>query len=214
MAIIPAGSKVMTVASTVDTNERKSTQANSPTQYYSIEDITETATVYDNGTSGLTATTMQDAIDEVSANVDALPAAPTTTTVNISSAQILAMGSTPIELLPAAGVGKYYDDVKVILEYTHGTTNYSLGGDLINVRSEDNYKYIALTNIGALQNENRATTLILRGSDVDGVNGFVQGGWRAMNKAIVLDTYNNTNPTLGDGTLRAIITYTTRTFGA
>jgi hypothetical protein len=33
----------------------------------------------------------------------------TETIVNISSAQILAMGTTPIELLPAPGVGKYYE---------------------------------------------------------------------------------------------------------
>jgi hypothetical protein len=42
MATIPSGSKIMTVASTVNTRERKSTQANSPTEYYTIEDVKET----------------------------------------------------------------------------------------------------------------------------------------------------------------------------
>jgi hypothetical protein len=38
--------------------------------------------------------------------------------VYISSAQILKMGSNPIELLPAPGVDKYYDFDCIILEYT------------------------------------------------------------------------------------------------
>jgi len=136
-----------------------------------------------------------------------------TTIVNVSSTQILAMGTTPIELLPAPGVGKYYDNVKVILEYTHGTANYNLSSDLINVRSEENYKYIALCGIDSLQTVNKVTDLILGGSDIDSGLGFVFGGTRVPNNRIVLDTYNNTNPTDGDGTLRAIITYTIRTFG-
>lgn len=139
----------------------------------------------------------------------------TTATVNITATQILAMGTTPIELLPAPGVGMYYDIEKVVLEYTHLTTSYDLeAGNLINVRSSDNWKYIGLTKIGALQTQNRVTTLILTGAEIDNTNNFVQGGWRNLNTSIILDTYYGTNPTLGNGTLRVKIYYKTITFGA
>lgn len=53
------------------------------------------------------------------------PAFYTETIVNISSAQILNMGSSPIELLPQPGANKYYDIEKIIFEFTQGTDTYS-----------------------------------------------------------------------------------------
>lgn len=53
-----------------------------------------------------------------------------TQVVNISSAQILTLGSSPVTLLTAPGANKYYDVKKVIVEYTYGTVEYALNTQL------------------------------------------------------------------------------------
>lgn len=134
--------------------------------------------------------------------------------VNISSAQILAMGTTPIELLPAPGANSYYEYHGVI-EYTGGATAYAdLGTDHFVLGDSDTYSgdYIAKNLI------NNTIDLVM------GFNSFPKGqeagsagsdvGYPVkLNKALVFFTYNNTDPTLGDGTMKAKIWYTVRTFG-
>jgi hypothetical protein len=46
-------------------------------------------------------------------------------TVNLTSAQLLALSTTPILLVPAPGAGKYIFALDYILEYTYGGTAYS-----------------------------------------------------------------------------------------
>lgn len=134
----------------------------------------------------------------------------TTTTVDITSAQILAMGSTPIELLPAAGAGKYYDVEKIILEYTHSTTAYSLVDDFLRVTystlgySIDKQVITAGLDVICIAD---STYSISVGNQL-----FSQA--LLPNASVDLTTDNGGNPTLGDGTIRAIVTYTLRTFGA
>lgn len=136
---------------------------------------------------------------------------PKTTIVNISSAQILAMGTTPIELLPAAGANKYYDVEKIILEYNAGTA-YDFSTD---------FPYISMGNIQKKINPllffdvldyvgivNALDTAVDVSNEVDIMGVMI------LNENLKITTWNGTDPTLGDGTLRAIITYTTRTFGA
>ena len=136
----------------------------------------------------------------------------TETIVNISSAQILAMGTTPIELLPAAGVGKYYDIDKIIFEvdgntidYTYSTlTSIALRGALIGEifpasileRSFSNV-FIQLSN-NALYNS--------------GVYNYTED--RELNLALTLTTDDSENPILGNGILRIKIYHKTIIFGA
>jgi len=180
MTAIPSGTKFLGIAASVDTTEKRSKLNNSYQEYY----------------------TMQDIIDQVPA--------PTTTKVNISSAQILAMGSTPIELLPAPGVGMYYDIEKVILEYTYGTIAYTID-------TVDNpaiyFDGTSLTNIpiSILTNSINVAFVCENSSVVLSNNVPVA---RSVSGSVAISTWNDDNPTLGDGTLRAIITYTVRTFGA
>ena len=135
---------------------------------------------------------------------------PKTTIVNISSAQILAMGTTPIELLPAAGAYKYYDVEKIILEYTNNTTAYSLVDDFLRV---------TYSTLGYSIDKQVITAGVDALCIADSTYGISVGNQlfsQALlpNASIELTTDNSANPTLGDGTLRVIITYTTRTFGA
>lgn len=133
---------------------------------------------------------------------------------NIDSGSILNMGSTPIELLPAPGANKYYDIEKVILEYTHVSTAYTLVGD---------YHYLeGLTGAAKAVHTPIITGAVNSFIKLDLVDSdtFVDGGvYRyqmagQINAGIFLSSWNNIDPTDGDGTLRAIITYTTRTFGS
>jgi hypothetical protein len=140
--------------------------------------------------------------------------APTTTTVNISSAQILAMGTTPIVLLSAPGANMYYD-WSVRLEHNHVTTGYTLTGDTFVCGGGTSYYGCYFYNF-ALGGYDEAIMMnpapdFLR--TVSAVNYPTFSGQK-MNDALVLTTLNGTNPTLGNGTWRAIITYTVRTFGA
>lgn len=137
----------------------------------------------------------------------------TTTTINISSAQILAMGTTPIELLPAPGANKYYDVEKVILEYTEGDTTYNLNGiDYLKINDSSNYGAIPI--VAGMLNEGSSSYSILSGRNFLGQIDPEQAAYILVNSNVQITTTNGNNPTLGDGTLRAIITYTVRTFGA
>lgn len=146
--------------------------------------------------------------------------APSTITVNITptltsysdgraavASGILAMGSTPIELLPAPGVGLYYDIEKIVLEYAHVSTAYT---------SANNFKVISSVNFWDLgylikdvitNADNNIGFVDL--NDYNNTMGIVN-----LNEGVKITFQGATNPTLGDGTLRAIITYTVRTFGA
>lgn len=145
----------------------------------------------------------------------------TETIVNISSAQILAMGTTPIELLPAAGVGMYYDIDKIVLEYTN-VSAYTLANPITIYQS--NGKYIADISSGLITglgypsfNNNRSVCVINTSAnyltDSDAGKSLLFD-LDSLNDSIVLTTRSSTNPTLGNGTLRVKIYHKTITFGA
>ena len=136
-----------------------------------------------------------------------------TTVVNISSAQILNSQATPIDLLPVPGAGKYYDIERIILEYTHGTTGYTLSGGFL-IKDDGGYFNKELYNFTG---EGANTVVLLTNWQDAWATGASatawQYGYQLLNSGYQFTTTGGT-PTLGDGTLRVIITYTTRTFGA
>lgn len=134
----------------------------------------------------------------------------TSTTVNITSADILNMDTTPITLLPTPGANKYYDIDKIILEYTYGTQPFISGGD-----------FIFIQNLGAV---NINTSFLVGTSNYvyiikwatyfdifDG--GFAVSPPVGINTALTMNSLNSISGT-GDGTIRAIISYKVRTFGS
>ena len=92
---------------------------------------TQTATTqaktsfYDNATSGLVATNVQDAIDEVASTPLTL-----STTTTISPTQIRNLHTTPITIVPAPGVGRVLVPLSFVLFLDFGTTAHVDGGDL------------------------------------------------------------------------------------
>ena len=135
------------------------------------------------------------------------------TIVNISSAQILAMGSTPIELLPAAGVGKYYDINKMLFEFTYGNTVYAIDG------VDPEYIIFPGAASGAVANISPDVIispnnyyLIINNTFLDS-NLQLQGNY-ALDQPLTMTTGNGQNFINGDGTLRIKIYHKTITFGA
>lgn len=136
--------------------------------------------------------------------------APTVATVDITSAQILAMGTTPIELLPAPGAGMYYDVEKVVLEYT-ASTQYTTTS-----RIAFDGALTAFVNTPLSSATNRIVNVST--NSVEKFTVYGEDMWSfynlPINRELALRAIGGVNPTGGDGTLRAIITYTVRTFGA
>ncbi len=194
MTAIPTGTKFVGIGASVPTPENKSSQNNAFQEVYTIDDIVAEAQ-------------------------DGMQVSPTTTIVNITSAQILAMGNTPIELLPAAGANMYYDIEKVILEFAVGSTAFDNLG-LISLFYSSTGANVFSTEadnlIGDLDDLIIKTTA--SGSYVKGAGEqvFVPSFRKNDSLLLIATDASGTplDPTLGDGTLRAIITYTVRTFGA
>ena len=141
----------------------------------------------------------------------------TETIIDISSAEILTMGTNPVVLLPAPGVGKYYEVRNVHIEFTAGLSNYTLGGGTIP------YIFISLNAVANMFLQKAFITT--SGNKMFNFNHFEGGldtlnvlnyqyNGTAENKAVEFKTWSNINPANGDGTLRVKIYHKTITFGA
>jgi len=136
------------------------------------------------------------------------------TEVTASSAEILAMGSSGIELLAAPGANKYYDIPKIHLEYTHNTTAYTLADPVL-------YFYGAF--MGNIDKEILTTAsskvILLDGNSSVKINAVEDIPYHivpdngGINQPVQIYTWAGTNPTLGDGTILAKIWYKVKTFG-
>lgn len=221
MTKIPAGTKFVGIGANVPTPENKSSQNNAFQEVYTIDDVLS----YNNATSGLTADNYQDAIDKLVANPYT---GYTETIVNIPSSAsgtitysdgrpnatggILGMGATPITLLAAPEVGQYYEIEKIILEYTYGTATYT--PELIYIANQNEYYLIDSNLISSVANAWTKSIGIYKViNDGFGDNVAVAKG-SSLSGSLSIGTWSGTNPTDGNGTLRAIIIYRVRKFGA
>lgn len=226
MPQIPSGTKFIGIGASVPTPENKSSQNNGFQEVYTLEDLQENVldltTPPDEGdvltyTSGAPAWVPAAGGSDYTETIVSIPSA-ANGAVTYSDGRpnatggILGIGTSPIELLPAPGSGKYYDIDKIVLEYTKGTTPYS--------QLTPNILWIDpfFTGIDNLLN-NIATflTLIFRPGasyTLPTTSDVVVNEYLPINKAINLSTWSSADPTLGDGTLRVKIYHKTITFGA
>jgi hypothetical protein len=198
--MIENGTKFLGVDASVPTPEVRSSQVNAASSMVTIEEIAEKVGNINNS-------------------------AYTETIVDISSAQILAIGTTPIALLPAPGVGKYYDIENVTFEYSVGATPYSITSQSVIVSAYASSSInIASISQSILGSQNQVGFGAIN-PNVDVVNigagEFItipKGTVIALNSAVELKGLTNlgvaNSPTLGDGTLRVKIYHNTITFGA
>jgi hypothetical protein len=146
------------------------------------------------------------------------------TIVNISSAQILNMGTTPVELLPAPGVDKYYDVEKIIIENIFNLVAYSTRV----LKISDEAGIVAYLELS--EHQGNLVTVVNPFTPPNPIPFYVDdgdGGTATANVNFIknFDTDRRIiitalgfdleplDPTDGDGALRAIIKYKVRTFG-
>jgi hypothetical protein len=131
------------------------------------------------------------------------------TEINISSTQILNMGTNPIELLPAPGAGKYYI-YEITIEKYSGVTG-GLGVDFYFLGTGN---YIgSLFDTLTLQTNNQG--IIFSSSQTsemsNGARVYTTLG--SINETLIFTTYNGVNPTPSSTTAKAKIKYKIETFG-
>lgn len=121
----------------------------------------------------------------------------TTVKVSLTSAQILALGNTPIVLVAAPGTGKVIKPLSVLYKYNYGTATYLTNTTLLGSYSGVSGNVIS-TNSIINQTQNSFSASVPQANtplDAD-----------VSNLALVIST--SSNPTAGDGTLDIYITYT------
>jgi hypothetical protein len=183
--MIEDGTKFLGVDSSVPTPENRSSQANGLSSMVTIEQIAEKVEAINGGSSGYTETI-----------------------VDVPSEQILAMGTTPIVLLPAAGANAYYDIEKIIFEYSFIATPYALVGKIMVLGMNTTYAIIK----DSLITEPTNMQAVMSTPIIDpSVSPYFAD---PLNVFITLTIDNGNNPTDGDGTLRVKIYHKTITFGA
>ena len=121
--------------------------------------------------------------------------------IELSSAEILALFTTPKALVGAPGSGKILELVSCFLAYDYGTTEYTPGsaGDL-QVKYTD--------GSGAAASTTRAVTgFIDQTSDQLSLLDKLEATTVAVVNAALVLTLATANPTLGNGLLHAKVTY-------
>jgi hypothetical protein len=157
-------------------------------------------------------------LNQISSSLDTINSSGyTEIVINISSVQIKALGSVPVVFLPAPGSNKYYE-YKIICEFTYGTVQYSLN-DLVMIGGLSSY---GGTNFDPIAITYADNTVFCATNNTTSQQSFAGSGQPEQNRAIPLflneaigiTTYNGTDPILGDGTIRAKISYKEITFGS
>lgn len=141
-----------------------------------------------------------------SSSVLPTPTAPTYLEVNISSAQILNLGSAPVELLPPPSLNEYYE-FKIDFEFSFLNTKYTLDRNLY---IRDPLIYIPFQLITNFSDEIVSVSSTTTASSLNGQNTVAT---RDVNEGLSLFVLNQVNPTIGGGSLKVKIWYTIRTFG-
>jgi hypothetical protein len=131
--------------------------------------------------------------------------------ITLLDTDILNLGNSPIELLAAPGIGTYYVFESIIFEFTYGTSAYTLNEPL--------YIYN-----GGAQFQLADSIITLQVDNVIVVESFVSDTFvdtdtyiyylpKTLNEPLTIGTWNGTNPTGGDGTLKVKMKYKIKTFG-
>ena len=129
--------------------------------------------------------------------------------VMLTAAQMLALNTVPVDVVPAGGAGKYINVVSIALEYKHVTTGYSVVGSDQGANflfpSENAGPYSIVAWIGFIdQFANQIGNAL---AIDDGVGNWAAAA--AINAPLQL--VSNNLLTTGDGTLTTTVYYTLET---
>lgn len=123
-----------------------------------------------------------------------------TSSLSLSSAQILALHTTPVELIPAPGVGKIIVVDSVVWSFTAGT-QYILGTDVEIRYDGGSFELVLALNAGVMRS---ASSSITATSALTATNLTITTG---TNKSVVVTLDDAIAFTTGTGTLKAFAKY-------
>lgn len=132
--------------------------------------------------------------------------------VDVTANQLKTSSNTGIDLFAVPGAGKYYE-AYIKIEYTHVTTAYDVTGmGFLGVLINGDYKNIGLSMLQLSAN----SVAMVSSYTASGANDtedatFMYTG--SSNQKIQIKAWNNVNPTLGNGTIKAKIKYRVITTG-
>lgn len=146
-------------------------------------------------------------------NLTNLPSEWIETGITITATQLLTCGTNPIEILPAPGIGKYYE-YEGILEYTYVSSDYNFG-DVVGILGETSYGGVYIIPSTAIWTTDKVIQFSSKSPTyVDStITDTIFSAAFNINEKIVLTTYNGNDATLGDGTIKIKLKYKIVTFG-
>jgi len=124
-----------------------------------------------------------------------------TKVVDVSSAEILALG-TPVELLQESAFGKYPELEEIKLKFSAGATAY-VNPTASQIQIKCGSIVLAAVPIGFIEGADSKYVVF---------RDFPQAISMSDLRVITMTTDDSSDPTLGDGTLQAIIKYKVNTF--
>jgi hypothetical protein len=135
-------------------------------------------------------------------------------TVSLTKAQLLALSVTPIQLVPAPGAGLYLWPIAFLMEYTFHTTAYSSPAHTQDCFITYGNPPATTENEAMFYNWANATTGIIEATHSCIYQGVCGSGSLvtlsvATNAPLMFSAPNAL--TLGDGTLRVMVSYATLT---
>ena len=125
-----------------------------------------------------------------------------TTTITITSAQILSLHTSPVQVVPAPGAGQILNPIAFTVQYKFATTPYVIpaqGIQFISGASHDEYAGVNTANLLDAPSSRVATAT---------AGGQVGGDPAVYANQPLLVALSNSDPTGGDGTLTITVTYT------
>lgn len=126
-------------------------------------------------------------------------------TVDLSQSDILNLGTTPVTLVPAPGIGKYISVVQTTLYYKANTAPYTANTAIAVL----NGNFILLSN--SLLGNTSDYIAIAPGATSNQISSNSQFGYPAsafVNQTVYVSAPNGINPAGGNGTMRVRVLYT------
>jgi hypothetical protein len=134
---------------------------------------------------------------------------PQAVSISLTSAQLLALSTTPVQVLPPPGAGLYYWVQSVILEYTFVSVAYTSAAHTQDCYLNWQGQVMNSSNAPWLYNWCNAATGIIEATQsctyLSPAGNGLQNMTAMVNKALMFGAPNAI--TLGDGTLKVTVAY-------
>lgn len=129
--------------------------------------------------------------------------------ITLTSAELLALKATPVELLPAPGEGKYYVVFHAVADYKFGTTPYTNDGpDSLDIAQGEN-GLIQFNDNELLESPSTSRLYMKAAQSLGGpANTFASvDGPGTQNQPLTIANLGATEITGGDGVLTVFVYY-------